>query len=318
MELFKKIAYITGWVLLAAALVSVFAFVQKKENDLLCSKININILRDPLHENYFVSEDAIRQLIAKHFGQIENSPLKNIDVNYLERLMYTNPWVYRANVYLSIDGVTDIEIEQRQPILRIINEKNESYYMDSNGKLMLWSADYTPRVLIASGYIKETYAEWNKSAAPEIINNDTLKTRTLLDDLYSMAKFILADEFWAAHVDQIYVNKDGELELVPKVGEHKIIFGSSDEMAEKFWKLKTFYKEGLNFTGWENYDTLNLKFDNQVVCTKAVFPSRVNTAKLPIITNKQKITTNQPRVVKVKSPTTNLKARALKEKYQKN
>jgi len=271
MELFKKILRITFWVLFVGGLGTVFAFVQKQENELLCSKININILRDPMKENFFVDEDDIRKLIAQRFGQVENTPLKNIDVNYLERLIYTNPWVARADVYLTIDGVVDIEIEQRQPLLRIINEKGESYYMDSNGKLMQWSPNFTPRMLIASGNIKESYDTWSRLSMDELINNDTLKTQTLLDDFYSMTRFILADEFWTAQVQQIYVNQNGEIELVPEVGNHKIIFGTSDEMEEKFWKLKTFYKEGLNYTGWENYDTLNLKFNNQVVCTKANF-----------------------------------------------
>ncbi|MFI5164728.1 MAG: cell division protein FtsQ, partial [Bacteroidia bacterium] len=156
-----------------------------------------------------------------------------------------------------------------------------SYYMDLQGKLMRWSPNFTPRMLIASGNIKESYEEWNKANADKTINNDTLKTHTLLDDLYSMSRFILADEFWSAHVEQIYVNKNQEIELVPKVGNHKIIFGNTDEMPEKFWKLKTFYKEGLNYTGWENYDTLNLKFKNQVVCTKTVnsMQSAVNKKK---------------------------------------
>jgi len=269
MQLFLKILRISFWVLLVAGLTTLFAFVQKQEDDLLCSKINISILRDPMNENFFVEEDAIRELIAQRFGQVENTSLKNIDVNHLERLMYVNPWVAKADVYLSINGVVDIEIEQRQPILRIINVGGENYYMDSEGRLMLWSPDFTPRMLIASGNIVEKYEEWSKVTVSELINNDTLKTHTMLDDLYTMARFILADEFWSAHVEQIYVNLLGEIELVPKVGDHKIIFGGSDEMAEKFWKLKTFYTEGLNYTGWENYDTLNLKFNNQVVCSKA-------------------------------------------------
>lgn len=268
MELFKKILRITFWVLLVAGLGTVFAFVQKQEDELLCSKVNITIDRNPLQENFFVAEDDIRALIAQRFGQVENTPLKNVDVNYLERLMYTNPWVQRAEVYLIINGVVDIEIEQRQPILRIINQQGESYYMDSNGMLMLWSPDFTPRLLVVSGNIKESYDDWSQARMDELINNDTLKTRTLLDDFYKMAQFILADEFWSAHVEQIYLNNYGEMELVPKVGDHKIIFGNSGEMEEKFWKLKTFYTEGLNYTGWDRYDTLNLKFNNQVVCTK--------------------------------------------------
>src|ERR1035441_7969410 len=113
MELFKKILRISFWVLLVAGVTTLFAFVQKQENDMLCRKVNITVLRDPMRENYFVDEDQIRQLIAKQFGQVDNTPIKNIDINHLERLMYSNPWVSRADVYMSIDGVVDIEVEQR-------------------------------------------------------------------------------------------------------------------------------------------------------------------------------------------------------------
>ena len=98
MELFLKILRITLWVLLTAGLVGIFAFAQKREGELLCSKVNITVLRDPMQENYFVEESAIRSLIAQKFGQVENTPLKNIDVNHLERLIYQNPWVERADV----------------------------------------------------------------------------------------------------------------------------------------------------------------------------------------------------------------------------
>jgi len=287
MELFKKIVRISFWVLLVAGVTTLFAFVQKQENESLCRKVNITVLRNPMHENFFVEEDDIRELIAKQFGQVENTPLKNIDVNHLERLMYSNPWVSRADVYLSIDGVVDIEVEQREPVLRVINSNGESYYVDAQGVLMPWSPNFTPRTIIASGNIKESYDGHSHTAVAETINNDTLKTRILLNDLYTMASFILADEFWSAHVEQIYVNKNADIELVPKVGNHKIIFGSKDEMNEKFWKLKTFYKEGLNYTGWANYDTLNLKFNNQVVCTKTVSSKQLAAG------NKQQTTNNK-------------------------
>jgi cell division protein FtsQ len=32
--------------------------------------------------------------------------------------------------------------------------------------------------------------------------------------------------------------------------------------------LMTFYKEGLNKVGWNAYLTINLKYKNQIVCTK--------------------------------------------------
>ena len=98
MELVKKILRISFWVILVAGLAMIFAFAQKQEGDLLCKKINITVLRDAGTENYFVEESAIRSLIAQKFGQVENTPLRNLDVNFLERLIYANPWVERSDV----------------------------------------------------------------------------------------------------------------------------------------------------------------------------------------------------------------------------
>lgn len=290
MKILKKILRIAFFVLLFGVIIFLLAFSEKKEDESLCKGVNIKILRDASacagrsEENFFVEEEDIRQMLVQHIGTIENTSLQNIDVNYLERLLYSNPWVARAEVFLAIDGMLNVEIEQRQPILRVINFKGESFYIDSQGKLMVWSPKFTSRVLVASGNIREYYDGWYKTGMDDIINNDTLKTLTVLDDLYALTKFILADEFWTSQVEQIYVNAKNEIELVPKVGNHKIIFGPTEyglriaegnrreasEIEEKFKKLKIFYTEGLNYTGWNQYDTLNLKFQNQVVCTKLV------------------------------------------------
>jgi cell division protein FtsQ len=53
------------------------------------------------------------------------------------------------------------------------------------------------------------------------------------------------------------------------VGNHKIIFGKAENIAEKFNKLKLFYTEGLNKSdSWRKYSIINLKYKNLVVCTK--------------------------------------------------
>jgi cell division protein FtsQ len=86
-----------------------------------------------------------------------------------------------------------------------------------------------------------------------------------------MAKYINADDFWRSQIHQIYVNDNDDMEIVPLVGDQRIIFGDTTSMEEKFKKLLTFYQEGLNTTGWWNkYSTINLKFKNQIVCTKKI------------------------------------------------
>ena len=65
------------------------------------------------------------------------------------------------------------------------------------------------------------------------------------------------------------INNEKEFELYPAIGNHKIIFGEAKDIAEKFEKLKLFYNEGLNKTdNWNKYAVVNLKYKNQVVCTK--------------------------------------------------
>ncbi|MCC6689974.1 MAG: hypothetical protein IT235_00435, partial [Bacteroidia bacterium] len=103
----------------------------------------------------------------------------------------------------------------------------------------------------------------------EIEADSNLRKSTLVDDLFELAKYITADEFWKAQIEQVYVNADNELELIPRVGNQRIILGDITEMDQKFKKLLIFYRQGLNPTGWWNkYSVINLKFKNQIVCTR--------------------------------------------------
>lgn len=90
--------------------------------------------------------------------------------------------------------------------------------------------------------------------------------------LLNFVQFVEADDFWRSEIVQIVVSKGHggapEIELIPRVGDHTILFGSPDDAAEKFDKLLTFYRHGLRNIGWQEYRTINVKYRNQVVCTK--------------------------------------------------
>ena len=262
----KKIFKISIWILLLTGVIVALGFAQKNESKQLCKDFKINIAREG--ENYFVEEDDIRQLLKDKGDSVIGQQISALDVNKIEKIVLTNPWVANADVCMSIDGILQIDIKQRNPILRIINVSGESYYIDKEGKLMLWSDDFTPRILVANGQIHETFNIWYNISIDEIKKSDTLTKVTILDDLFDIAQFISTDNFWNAQVPEIFLNAKGEIELVPQVGAHKIIFGDVSDIEGKFAKLKTFYSQGLNYTGWNLYDTINLKYKNQVICTK--------------------------------------------------
>jgi cell division protein FtsQ len=160
-------------------------------------------------------------------------------------------------VYADMDGIIHVEIRQRQPILRIINRANVQFYIDEKGYKMPLSESYTANVLVANGLIDEDFSD----------QIDTLNTQ-LAKNLYRMAQFIKADTLWDNQIEQVYVGVKGDIELVPRVGNHKIIIGDTDSLETKFKNLLIFYKKAMPKVGWDIYKTINLKYANQVIGSK--------------------------------------------------
>lgn len=101
------------------------------------------------------------------------------------------------------------------------------------------------------------------------------KLRKNCEDFLKLLNFVVLvekDDFWRSEIVQIVVTKGPggapEIELVPRTGSHTVIFGSPDDAEEKFAKLLTFYRRGLRNIGWEAYRTIDVRYKEQVVCTK--------------------------------------------------
>ena len=269
MKKVKKIALITLWSLLAAGLLVSMGFVNKEQDSLLCKSLDIRVNQDG--DLYFLNKMDIADLIHERGDSIVNQSKASVNIVEIEKALKSHENIANAKVFVTIDGKVKVEVKQRRPLLRIINALGDSYYLDDEGKLMPLSDKYTAKVVIANGNIFESYARSYKTSVKDIAKNENARKASMLDELYAMGVFIDANPFWKAQVKQIYINDDKEMELVPLAGNQKIIFGDTTAMEEKFNKLLTFYQQGLNTTGWWNkYSTINLKFKNQIVCTKKI------------------------------------------------
>lgn len=259
----KKILNILSWIGIAVFLIVTLSFVTSKKSMVICEKIKIEI-KDTTN-NYFVEKRHILSLIEQQEKGVRGYPIDKINLADLEELITNEPSVKHAEVYKTIDGTLNVEIEQRTPIVRIIDYNGTSYYIDIEGVVMPLSNKYTSRVLIANGNIKD-YFEL-KSNIKLNTKKDKRKYRQLFD-LYTLSKYIYLNSFWSAQIEQIYVNENNELELVPKVGPHIIVLGQIDKYQDKFRRLKILYEEGLKNEGWNQYKYINLKYENQIVCTR--------------------------------------------------
>lgn len=259
----KKILKISGWVLAVAVMVFLVGFVENKQSQQKCVGIEIEL--NKFDEGNFVIEQDIRMKLNDMGHKIEGELLADINVGEIEEKILNMPEIEAVEVYKNINGKLNIKAKQRRPIVRIINENGLNYYLDEKGLSMPWSNKFSARVLIVNGHVNDPLTNLSMQ---RIHFNDSLKQELLTDDIYKLARYLDKHKFWKAQIVQAYVNEDREFELIPRVGKHRIMLGSVDDLDRKLKKLKAFYNNVVGKTNLNAYDTLNLKFRNQIICTK--------------------------------------------------
>ncbi len=262
----KKVFKIIFWVLFGVGLVLIVLFASKENNNAVAKKPDISIHVEG--ENAFLTEsELLNRLILKRLYQ-KNMKVNFVNAKKIEAAIIKMEEVKNVRVYKNIGNSWNIDVELRNPIARIFTLSQQAYYLDDEGFTMGRSSLHTAHVLVFSGFITENM---EKSSVKEIINNDSLKSIRKLDDIYRISNYVCRDSLMNALIGQVYLEKNGDFILIPLVGKQTILFGSanSDEVvADKFNRLKVFYKEGMPHEGWEKYNTIIVKYEGQIVCRK--------------------------------------------------
>lgn len=253
----KKIFNIIFWVIIISGIIYALNFVGKRQSKIKCDEFTI-IIDYNYSEPFFTKED-IKNQINKIIDTIEGKHISDIPVLEMEAILNKNPFIQKADVFSTLTGKLSVTILQKHPVIRITNTKNNNIYIDKNGSIMPAGNGSPARVLIANGYIY---------APLERVKDTNLYNYKILKDIFQMAKFIHQDKLLKAQIEQIYVTQSGEFELIPKLGNHIIKFGKINEMERKFKKLIAFYKNGIYNDGLTKYKTLDLKYNNQVICSR--------------------------------------------------
>ncbi|MBD5067971.1 MAG: hypothetical protein HDT51_01265 [Alistipes sp.] len=90
--------------------------------------------------------------------------------------------------------------------------------------------------------------------------------------LLTFVESVENDAFWRSEVVQIIARTTPggalEVDLVPRSGRHIVRFGRLEDVPRKFGKLMRFYRSGLPRIGWDEYRTIDIRYNDQVVCRK--------------------------------------------------
>lgn len=203
-------------------------------------------------------EQLLEKLAASFTKPLESLSLNDIDIKRVEEVLEAQAFIADADAFVDDDLQLNIIVTQRVPLLRIIGESGQNYYLDEDGIRMPLSEKYTARVPVVTGNVML----WSDNFMGDPTNQ--------LYQLVELARLIREDEFLNALIEQIYINNNGEWVLAPKVGDQVIHLGRYDKSGaeNKLKRLKTFYRQGLPYEGWSKYKSFDLRYNDQVVARK--------------------------------------------------
>lgn len=242
---------------------------------IVCSNIyagKINVSKVNIKVSYGVSDTIvlatnINESLKNEFGDFLKKQRKDIDQKKIESFLMQNPYIEQAQVYQTLKGVLNIEIKQREPIVRIYTLRNKEYYIDKLGKVILIDDNQLTDVVVASGNVDINNSNLDKNLDTIDIENKKGFDKTL-SNIYYIAQKLASDSILNYQIDQIYVPAKGNYELIPKIGNYIIRIGENKDLEEELIKLRYLYKEAFSRNGWDNYSFVDLRFRHQVVCTK--------------------------------------------------
>lgn len=244
------------WSCISVFIIGSLLGINEREQSLRIRKIEIDI--QPQEELAFLDSNKVIGILKDGDSSMILLGAMNsgLALDEMERRLETNPFIEEADVSVDLSGKFITRVLQRHPVMRVINQHGQSYYVAKSGYKMPLSPDYTPRVLVATGNISETLV-------------DTPFVRSaILRDLLKVASYCAANKFWNSQIEQMYVDNYMDIILIPRVGNHTIVFGSAEDLEDKFKRLEIFYFQGLNNIGWDAYRKINLKYKGQVVAER--------------------------------------------------
>lgn len=256
----KKISYRkVRRFIVATLLLGAFSFIlfaaTKKQSDGKITGVKVSLKNQGDEENFLLAKDVEQLFITNNNINIPDKSIATLDLNSIERLAETNPWVKKAEVYVDNNNKLNIEVIQRQPVARVFTSQGQSFYIDTGGFEMPLSERYAYPVAVFTNMTKPV--------------NDSIYNGLKRKMVY-LSQVLKADTFWNEQVTQVEVLNDGKFNFYTTIGKQKILFGDTTNAKNKLSNLYSFYREVSNKIGWNKYEVLDVRYRDQVVASPSI------------------------------------------------
>jgi len=213
----------------------------------------------------FISKKGIENEILNLGTPIIDSQMDDIDIERISKTIHQISAVKSCNVYKTLDGQLQVEVTQRTPIARILNKDGSGYYLDDEGYIMELSSNYTAKVPLVTGELNES---GSLVSVQHVLRNESLRKTSKLDEVFELVSEINNNEFMSALTDYVYLDKNKDFIIIPRIGRQKIIVGDVNNLEDKFINLRSFYKGTINKINIDMYQAISIKYDEQVIGIK--------------------------------------------------
>lgn len=184
-------------------------------------------------------------------GKIVGAPINQVNTHRLRDYLSQVSTFESVECAMGANGRLNIHIVPMIPEIRVF-EGDQSYYVNKDGKQSPSDADFYVDVPVVKGH-------FNKTFHPR--------------DVLPLVRFVNSDPELSHIVSMYEAAGPHDLLLVPRMGGHVINFGDTTRLPEKKRALMAMYRKVMPYKGWEEYDTISVKFKGQVVATRRIKPS---------------------------------------------
>ena len=245
------------WTVLMATIAILFVKSVQRKIDASIEKVVV-VVKPIEGDNDLISAKDVGKFFKRYLGySIEDANISDLNLRELEDLLNQDERVKISQMFIDGQDRLNVWIIQRQPVVRIMDGSRTSYYLDEDGNKLDIAGKTPIRVPIATGHI-ELYQE-------ELIKSDK---ESRLREVLEIAKHIQKDKILAPLIEQIDVDSNNEIVLIPKIGRHELTLGDAQNLEEKFTNLKVMYKDGLPREGWRKFSVLKLNYKGMIVAKK--------------------------------------------------
>jgi cell division protein FtsQ len=228
--------------LLFGAVVFLYSFTSKRNDARKTQKTIVEFVNTT---DLYVSYETVNKMLIENGKQLKTIGKDKVFLNALEDVLNKHDMIETSEVFVSINGVLKAVVTQRTPIARVFSEEG-SYYIDSKGNKMPLSGIQTARLPLVLGEI----------------------TTANEKEIYDLLWLIYNDDFLKKNITGIEILPSGSLKMTNRNYNYEIEFGKTVEIARKFDNYKAFFQKAVHDTLIDTYKIINLKFTQQVVCTK--------------------------------------------------